>query len=485
MGDTLGASASGLSEGALFAGKYRIERLLAEGAMGQVYVASQEPIGRPVAIKVLKSALATDQELVERFLREAVAVSNLHHPNTITVLDYGESEQGILYIAMEYLDGQNLEALLDRVGPLKVDRAVDIACQVASALTEAHHNGVLHRDLKPPNIFISEVKGKGEFVKVLDFGIAKLLDSTKAPLTRAGMVFGTPEYMAPEQSSGGTLDGRTDLYALGVVLWQMLTAKLPYTGTNPVDTLLKHTTQPIPPLPEHIPAPIRHFVSRAMAKNMADRPADAETFIKELRQAQAEASGLDPAKSPTSGASSERPAPVGERRRPWLSVALVLALLIVGGLVVGGIAWLISAQGKGEDAPEVRAGVVADKDDEDDEGEEARAKKQEEERETVLEIDCAQGRAEVLQGSKSLGKTPVEITGKPGRKLSFVVEKSGFKPEKETATFPKKGKKRVVVELRKKEVEKPAQDEEKGEDEKGGGDSWGGGSGDKEGGSTY
>jgi serine/threonine protein kinase len=426
MANTEGPEGTGeqLAAGTVIGGKYRIDRMLAEGAMGQVYVAIQEPIGRKVAVKLLKRALVGDAELKERFLREAVAVSKLHHPNTITVLDYGEYA-GTLFMTMELLDGEDLDALLTREGPLTVERAAHLAGQIASALTEAHDKNVLHRDLKPPNIFVSRVKGKGEFVKVLDFGIAKLLDNAEAPLTRAGMVFGTPEYMAPEQSTGGDLDGRTDLYALGIILWQMLIGDLPYTGSHPLDTALKHTTEPIPAPPETLPEPMRAFLVRTMAKNKEGRPDDAEAFVMELRTAAGITTPLPPEPPPLTG-SLKAVSPMSSSKKSSLpKILAMLAVLALFGFLVAGA---VGVHFLYEQDSDIKAASIR----------------------TVLEVDCKQSKAKVRRDGKSLGNTPVDIKGEPGDEVNISVEKKGFKTEKRTFRFPQKGRDKVTIDLERK-----------------------------------
>lgn len=204
--------------------KYRVEQLIGEGGMGRVYKATQLALDKPVVLKVLRQALLSDERTVARFQREAKAASRLNHPNSISVLDYGRAEDGALYIAMEYVQGKDLHHILSREWPLPEARVIRIMAQVLSALADAHSASVIHRDLKPENIMVEQRRGETDFVKVLDFGIAKIVDSTgdEGPaLTRAGFVCGTPEYMSPEQARGAQLDHRSDLYAVGVILYQL------------------------------------------------------------------------------------------------------------------------------------------------------------------------------------------------------------------------------------------------------------------------
>jgi eukaryotic-like serine/threonine-protein kinase len=187
--------------GKTIVGKYRIEQMLGEGGMGKVYKATQLGIDRPIVLKVLRQALLSDDRTVRRFQREAKAASRLNHPNSIGVIDFGTAEDGALYIAMEYVQGKDLHHVLSREWPLPEARIIRIVSQVLSALSDAHSAGVIHRDLKPENIMVEQRRGEADFVKVLDFGIAKIMDSAGddgPALTRAGFVCGTPEYMSPE-----------------------------------------------------------------------------------------------------------------------------------------------------------------------------------------------------------------------------------------------------------------------------------------------
>jgi len=211
-------------------GQYRIEKKLGEGGMSTVYLAQQTTVQRPAVIKVLKTQV--DDKSAERFAIEARAASNLNHPNIVTIYNYGQMDDGTLFLAMEYIDGETLESRIARCGPLPVDRAVHVASQIASALGEAHASGVIHRDLKPANVMIVDRAGEPTFVKVLDFGIAKMLDEVpERELTQAGQVVGTPTYMAPEQARGEkNVDGRADLYGVGAILYRMVTGQRPYTA---------------------------------------------------------------------------------------------------------------------------------------------------------------------------------------------------------------------------------------------------------------
>ncbi len=236
--------------GQLLAGKYKILKKIGEGGMGSVYIANQEPIDRKVAVKVLLGKLAEDEIAVKRFEQEAKAISKMQHPNTVTIYDFGhtgEDEGERLYIVMEYLKGRTLTQVLRNDGQIAAPRSARIIRQVCASLADAHQAGIIHRDLKPDNIFLTEVGEDKDWVKVLDFGVAKLADAEGAgTLTQTGMIFGTPKYMSPEQAEGRPIDYRADIYALGVVLYELLVGRPPFIADTPVGLLLKHISEPPP-----------------------------------------------------------------------------------------------------------------------------------------------------------------------------------------------------------------------------------------------
>jgi len=269
--------------------------LIGRGGMGAVYRAHHILMDKPVAVKVLRAELASDTEAVARFHREARSASRLDHESIIRVTDFGQTDDGLLFLVMELLDGENLAQVIKR-GPLSWRRAATIARDIAMGLGHAHEQGVIHRDLKPENVVIL-VRGKGrQLVKVLDFGLAKLMHevgpqgSDEQPgrsLTRTGVVFGTPEYMSPEQAEGRALGPHTDLYALGVVLYQMVTGNLPFSAPTFIALIAKTVHEP-PPLPSlqvpdgKLPKSLEELVLRCLAKSPDDRPANAEEIADDL-----------------------------------------------------------------------------------------------------------------------------------------------------------------------------------------------------------
>jgi len=275
--------------GKTLGGKYKVVRLLGEGGMGAVYEGEQ-PLGtakRKVAIKTLHPHLSRDPTIKARFEREVGTVAELEHPNTIQVYDFGASADGILYIVMEFLQGKSLAVILEKEGPMSPDRVERIMRQIGGSLEEAHGRGIVHRDLKPDNVVLVERAGKKDFVKVLDFGIAKRsheVDSTERKLTQQGMVLGTPPYMSPEQFAGRAIDGRSDIYSLGVMAYEMLTGRLPFQANTAWEWATQHMTQapiPIESLAEGLRAPeaMRQAIHRALAKAPEERFESVAEFV--------------------------------------------------------------------------------------------------------------------------------------------------------------------------------------------------------------
>jgi serine/threonine-protein kinase len=274
-------------------GQFRIMEKLGQGGMGSVYKAEQPSMDRLVAVKILHPRLAARPDLVTRFKREARAMSRLTHPNTVRVFLYGELEMGgALYIVMEFLDGPDLMRVLRKEGPVDVARASRVMALVCGALEEAHNQAIVHRDLKPENIVLTTQGGIPDFPKVLDFGLAKIRDMPQhrvgGPiLTQQGMVFGTPEFMSPEQAQGLELDRRTDIYSLGVIFYEMISGKLPFKVQNPMDFVAHHIKTP--PIPIHERVPERNFgplvwpvIARTLEKDPARRFQTASEFAAAL-----------------------------------------------------------------------------------------------------------------------------------------------------------------------------------------------------------
>ena len=276
------ASEDGLL-GRVIDSRFRVLRLLGAGGMGAVYLAEHVGIGKKVAVKVLRADLRSHPELVGRFRREAMAVSRLTDAHTITVFDFGVWK-GLIYLVMEYLRGADLAMVLEREGRLDLVRTLRVAHQICSSLAEAHAVGIVHRDLKPENIFVTRTTSGDELVKVLDFGLAKILSPMERPgarfETQDGMLLGTPYFMAPEQVRSERIDQRTDLYALGALMFRMYTGQHPYRGRSPMEVLEGHLSGTLPTLTEmmpglQVPEPLEDMVRRLMAREASDRPATA------------------------------------------------------------------------------------------------------------------------------------------------------------------------------------------------------------------
>ena len=285
--------------GQVVAERYRIRQLLGEGGMGAVYLAEHTHMRKRVALKLLHADMGKDPEVLARFRREAEAAARVEHPNVATATDFGQTEDGSFFLVLEYVEGTSLRQALAS-GPIAPARALQIARQVALALERAHGAGVIHRDLKPENVMLVQKGDESDFVKVLDFGIAKVephaRDSTQ-PLTRFGTILGTPEYMAPEQALGEVVGPQADLYAVGVMLYEMLTGKHPFDASERMAILSMHIVAPVPPMADRnpaltVPPPIEALARQLLEKEAKDRPQGARALIQAIEVAAAEA-GLE------------------------------------------------------------------------------------------------------------------------------------------------------------------------------------------------
>ncbi len=281
--------------GTTLEGRYRIEKKLGEGGMGVVFLGRHTIIEKPVAIKVLKREVARDHSVVKRFVQEAKAASRIGHPNIVDVTDFGTTPDGMTYSVMEFVEGKTLSAVIKAEGPMPASRALPIVAQLAKALGAAHDKGIVHRDLKPENVFVIARDGRKDFVKIVDFGIAKVMpiegQTRDGPrLTRAGSVFGTPEYMAPEQAAGrGDTDRRVDIYALGTILYEMLVGRVPHKGQSTVRTLAMQMLDPIVPPRKANPkadisADLERVIMTALAKKREERYSTMAEFLADLER---------------------------------------------------------------------------------------------------------------------------------------------------------------------------------------------------------
>jgi hypothetical protein len=291
-GQTLkSANPSGDLIGQVIADRYHVTKKLGEGGMGAVYLAEHVKMGRKSAIKVMSASMSHDPDAVSRFNREANNASRIQHPNICAIYDFGETPDGLIYLAMEFIEGDSLNGILKKTGPMSLQRATHILSQTASALKLAHDGGIVHRDLKPDNIMIAQQSGK-DLVKVVDFGIAKAVggDESGQKVTKTGLVVGTPEYMSPEQLSGDKLDGRSDLYSLALVYYRMITGTLPFQAETSQETMIKRLTDDPMPLRQALPTgnfppSLQAVMDRALARYASERYPDAVQFSDDVQKA--------------------------------------------------------------------------------------------------------------------------------------------------------------------------------------------------------
>jgi serine/threonine protein kinase/beta-lactam-binding protein with PASTA domain len=303
----------------LFDGRYRIQRKLGAGGMADVYLAEDQELGRRVAIKILNGRHANDDQFIERFRREAKNAAALNHPNIVSIYDRGEAED-TYYIAMEYLDGRTLKELIVSRGAAPINVAIEYARQILSALRFAHRHGIVHRDIKPHNVLVD---GEGR-VKVTDFGIAR---AGTSQMTETGSIVGTAQYLSPEQARGGEIDPRSDLYSLGIVLYELLTGKTPFDGETPVEIAMKHLSNtPKPPskLRPDIPPELDMVVLRALAKNPDDRYQSADEMEADLERV-ARGASVAAATVDTATQVLRRPAPVAAAPDSATSATMIAA----------------------------------------------------------------------------------------------------------------------------------------------------------------
>jgi len=371
--------------GSVIAGNYHIEKKLGEGGMGTVYLGQHVKMGRKSAIKVMTQSMAHDPDAIARFNREATNAARINHPNVCAIYDFGETPDGLIYLAMEFIEGESLSDLMEREGVLPPQRAAGIFQQAADALQAAHDLGIVHRDLKPDNIMITRGKGGADVVKVVDFGIAKAVGGEEGQkVTKTGLVVGTPEYMSPEQLAGDQLDGRSDIYSLALVLYRMLTGTLPFQADSAQEVMIKRLTDE--PMPLNAAAPGMAFpdqlqvvMDRALQRMPSERYGSAAELAREVVRAvmgmgqrvsvvdtegatqiisatpagatvaaTRVAGGAAPtvkgprARTPDTPAVAAAPAVPAPKKKPVMAIAATVAVLAVGG----GAAALIMNQGR-------------------------------------------------------------------------------------------------------------------------------------------
>ncbi len=368
-GTALRKSAAGTDlVGEVIAERYHITKKLGEGGMGQVYLAEHVKMGRRCAIKIMTPGTMSDPDAISRFNREAANASRISHPNVCAIYDFGETPEGLIYLAMELIEGKSLTALLDETPTMPLARAAGMIVQCAEALHVAHDLGIVHRDLKPDNIMVITARGK-DTVKVVDFGIAKAMsgdEGGKQKVTKTGFVVGTPEYMSPEQLAGDSVDGRSDLYSLGLVFYRMLTGVSPFPADSQQETMIKRLTDDPIPLAKarpdvRFPAELQRVMDRALARSPSERYANAGDFARDVRKLETSMTGavdveagtqmvhadeikaaipatrVDP-KAGLPKPKAEAPparvaaaAPPAQKRSPIVPIAVVAVLAAVGG----------------------------------------------------------------------------------------------------------------------------------------------------------
>lgn len=362
-GSTL-KSLSGAADlvGSVIADRYHVIRKLGEGGMGQVYLAEHVRMGRKSAVKVLHPGMVHDADAISRFNREASNASRISHPNVAAIYDFGETSDGLIYLAMEFVEGEPLTDIIERVGALPAARAASIVKQAGDALAVAHELGIVHRDLKPDNIMIARNRDGSDCVKVVDFGIAKAANVEAQKVTRTGLIVGTPEYMSPEQLAGDPLDGRSDIYSLALVGFAMLTGRLPFPSETAQESMIMRLTDRPRSLAEmkpevKWPAQLQAVMDRALSRDAASRYASAAEFghdfakaIERMPQTIATEGGTSiintpsmpqtavaPAPTLITGATSAKPSVQPSRRKSRAPVMIGGAAVALGAVIVFGV----------------------------------------------------------------------------------------------------------------------------------------------------
>jgi serine/threonine protein kinase len=464
--------------GKVVATRYKVKKKLGEGGMGTVYLAEHITIEKDLALKVLLHEYARKADLKERFLREAKAAASIGHENIIDITDFGETPDGSVFFAMEFLAGRDLSHAIKQDGPFSWQRAKPILLQICRALGAAHSKDIIHRDMKPENIFLIEREGRADFVKVLDFGIAKVSGMSDGErLTRTGMIFGTPEYMSPEQAQGHHPDHRVDIYAVGVIMYELLTGEVPFKADTFMGILTKHIFEnPIPPsqvkpdLP--IPADAEAIVMKAMTKDREERfnsmtemasaiQRVSERMVRSTSDHSLAARRMTPAESavvPTGGrvhnitanpATGSRvvepikslpPGAIGNGRSKVFGIVISAAVLIGGGVAVWALTSGNHKKPPEKTKPKIGVGEV---------------KKPIKPKVAMVEIklESTPEGATVYKGATEVGKTPTSIKVKKGdRRILFTFKKDGFRDKAEPVAPHADGKK-VHVKLESTKVE--------------------------------
>ena len=417
--------------GCVIDGRYKVETILGEGGMGVVYRCTHTIIGKKLALKVLRADLARDGEVTERFLNEAKAASAIGNPHIIDISDFGQFPDGSTYFVMEYLTGRALNGIGADGERMSMARVLKVARQLGEGLAAAHASGIVHRDLKPDNIFLIERGGDKEFVKILDFGIAKV-STSEGKLTRAGAVFGTPHYMSPEQAAGTSVDARGDVYSLGIILYELVSGKLPFDSDNFMGVLTQHMYKAptllaeVTPNAELLPPGLEAIVMKCLAKRPEQRYQSMDEFVADIDKVTA---GIKPTAAREAredltepGSYYEDGAPsgarAGKRRLAWLGAAVVVALVAGAAVltrkpppppaappVVVAPAPPAPAEPKVEPMGQAPAGPTL--------------------RQVLLATEPVA--AEIFKGTENLGTSPVSVSVPEGQSVELTIKAAGFK----------------------------------------------------------
>jgi serine/threonine-protein kinase len=425
-------SAVGCYTGVTLDGRYRIDGLLGEGGMGVVYLGRHMAMDKKVAIKILRTEFACRADTKARFRQEARAASSVENPHIVDVSDFGSLPDGSTYLVMEYLDGVPLSTLTRNDEPIALDKAIAIGRQIADGLAEVHDRGIVHRDLKPDNIFLVKEGGQEDFVKILDFGIAKVLESPEAKMTMAGSLFGTPSYMSPEQAAGMPVDARTDVYALGIIMYELASGRVPFEADTLMGILTQHLYRKPLPLRDlvgesHVSAGLDAIIFKALSKAPEQRYQNMRALSSDLA-AVAEGRTPEAAIEMAFRQDSARPAPAPQLqempvfvpatprpkgRTPWGLYAGGTAILVACGLVMGVLVQGSRSYAGNAATPASTAGTVALV------------------AEQVL-FSVEPFDAHVFQGGIDLGTGPFLFHVPAGRPLALEVRRDGYKTRRVT-----------------------------------------------------